>query len=89
MSNYPDGMTKEHWTHIDGESHYPDCPKHEDYAMEHLCPQVEWNYDTSRWELVISYYPRFGRTRITYCPHCGEELPFKSCHCERIKEEMK
>lgn len=34
--NYPDGMTKEDWTHIDGENHYSACPMHEDNSP-HQC----------------------------------------------------
>lgn len=30
MNNYPPGMTREDWKHIDGPSHYRGCPQHED-----------------------------------------------------------
>ena len=31
MSNYPDGMTRSDWAHIDGEEHSEVCPHHEDF----------------------------------------------------------
>jgi len=44
VTNYPDGMTRDHWSHIDGESHYGDCPHHEDNdpltTDECLCEQI-------------------------------------------------
>jgi len=30
MINYPPGMTREDWKHIDGDQHYRNCPMHED-----------------------------------------------------------
>ncbi len=37
MSNYPPGMTREHWRHIDGEIHYRACPAHEDHDVGGEC----------------------------------------------------
>jgi hypothetical protein len=39
MSNYPDGMTRSDWAHIDGGDHHDDCPQSPDY--EFFCVMKE------------------------------------------------
>ena len=37
MTNYPDGMTKEDWRHIDGDEHHDSCPAHEEQDVIGFC----------------------------------------------------
>ena len=39
MSNYPDGMTKRDWSHLDGRDHHEDCPENLDFDHTHCVLQ--------------------------------------------------
>lgn len=45
MSNYPPGMTRHDWEHIDGEQHFLDCPANQD-AYDRLCAVCNAPYIT-------------------------------------------
>ena len=42
--NYPDGMTKEDWQHINGLEHDDDCPQHEanDGDGDCICSELKY-----------------------------------------------
>lgn len=40
-SNYPPGMTRGDWRHIDGEKHSPLCPCHEDNITDDELPDCQ------------------------------------------------
>ena len=87
MSNYPPGMTKADWKHIDGLQHYRECPMHEDY--KHDCSREAVQYlravfSPPCWELAIRVYGISGyysHIRVDYCPWCGEDLGRPDCIC--------
>ncbi len=92
MNNYPPGMTKEDWKHIDGETHSPLCPQHEDF--EHKCnakmpnriyPDLSNHAGRFGWNLVVK---RLHTTELSidFCPYCGEELGPTDCICKELKE---
>ena len=93
MSNYPPGMTREDWKHIDGEQHYRLCPESEDYI--HDCSKggammVRPEFSPPCWVLEVSLAtPHFRTIRIDYCPWCGEDLGKPNCICTEIAETEK
>ena len=89
--NYPPGMTREDWKHIDGDQHYSECMMHEDF--EHKCQRVMscrvQPEGDMRWVLLHRMFPHVGIVQIDFCPYCGDELPPIRCICEEIAEEQK
>ena len=87
MSNYPDGMTKSDWKHIDGEIHHRLCPWHDEY--EHDCSSEAKQYlrpefSPPCWVLEVKQYQWSGyvrNMRVDYCPWCGEDLGRPDCVC--------
>lgn len=93
MSNYPPGMTRSDWKHIDGEQHYKECPLHEDYvhdcskeAREFLRPE----FSPPCWILAVKVgIHGYRYIRIDFCPWCGEDLGRPDCRCKDITEALK
>ena len=87
--NYPPGMTREDWKHVDGEQHHPECPLNENY--EHKCQRVMpcrvQPEGDDRWVLAHRMFPRSGVVKIDFCPYCGEELGPIECICKALVAE--
>ena len=88
MSNFPPGMTRADWQHIDGEQHNPLCPEHEDY--EHKCMKEMpftvcpgWRGRRGYWELRV----HTTTIEIEFCPFCGEDLGSTDCICKELAED--
>ena len=93
-TNYPPGMTREDWKHIDGEQHYVACPESQDYM--HGCSKeanlyLRAEFSPPCWVLAIQ--PSLGRSytylRVDYCPWCGGDLGRPECICTEIDETLK
>jgi len=93
MSNFPPGMTREDWKHIDGEGHHCHCPMHEDY--EHDCSKEARKYlrpefSPPCWVLSIRMgHCSYTHIRVDYCPWCAEDLGRPECICKEIDELAK
>lgn len=90
MSNYPPGMTKEHWRHIDGEPpHVEACPMSDGNLT--CCKKHTWSveYRDTSWYLLHRYGAVSHEVEVTFCPFCGTELLTPECRCEEIVKEGK
>lgn len=98
--SYPPGMTREDWKHIDGATHNPECPDHEDNRNGHQCAKgkhnqdavVEWDHARQLWDLYISSHGAVSGRHIAilFCPYCGQDLGESEtegrCTCEEIEQ---
>ena len=89
--SYPPGMIREDWKHIDGESHYRQCPESEEYvhdccklAIKYLRPE----FNPPCWVLVVhTGLMQYEYIRVDYCPWCGEDLGSLGCICPEIRAQ--
>jgi len=71
-------------------NHANECPLHEDNPEpQHDCKRskhvaIEWNAGWYLVRLTSRIY-----IRISFCPFCGDELPFIKCECADISEGLK
>ena len=94
-TNYPPGMTREDWKHIDGAVHHPLCTMHEEFvhdcwpnAKHQVVPVPDGG--RTKWALIVSPATRGAVTvPIDFCPYCGVDLGPVECICQEIDETLK
>ena len=94
MNNYPPGMTKGDWKHIDGEQHHKLCIMNEDYVHDcckEAAEMVRLEFRPPCWALVVGWAEggHFRHIRIDFCPFCGADLGGLDCLCPQLAQDMK